>query len=80
MKYFASTFSPELPLTQQINKMSKLQSCIDSAGMPIANRLHTVLILCALPATYEIVQQMILANVSDYKTLKSANMRSRLLS
>ena len=56
MEYFASTFSPELPLTQQIHEMSELQSHIDSAGMPIANSLHTMLILCALPTTYEIVQ------------------------
>ena len=39
-----------------------------------------MLILCALPAAYEVMQQMILANGSDCKTLKSADMRSRLLS
>ena len=80
MKYFTSTFSPELPLTQQIDEMSELQSCIESAGMPIADSLHAMLILRALLATYEIMQQMILANVSGYKTLKSADMRSCLLS
>ena len=80
MKYFVSTFSPKLPLTQQIDEISKLRSHIDSAGMPIADSLHTMLILHALPAAYEIVQQTILANVNDYKTLKSVDMRSHLLS
>ena len=45
-----------------------------------SDSLHAMHILHALPATYEIVQQMILANVSNYKTLKFADMRSCLLS
>ena len=39
-----------------------------------------MLILWALPSTYEVVQQTILANVKDYKTLTSDDMQSRLLS
>ena len=39
-----------------------------------------MLILRALPSTYEVVQQTILANVKDYKTLTSDDIRSRLLS
>jgi hypothetical protein len=72
--YFATSFSPELPFTQQIDEMSEFKSRIESAGMPIADSLHAMLILCALPPTYDIVQQMILANISDYKVLTSANM------
>ena len=60
--------------------MSELRSCIDTTGMSIVDSLHAMLILCTLPSNYEIVQQTILANVSDYKTLTSIGMRSRILS
>jgi gag-polypeptide of LTR copia-type len=79
-KYVTTSFSPELPLTQQIDEMSELRSRIESAQMPIADSLHAMLLLHALPSTYEIVQQTILASVSDYKAITSANMRSRILS
>ena len=65
-KYFATTFSPQQPLTQQINRMSDLKSCINEAGMMIPDSLHTMLILKALPSSYEEVQQMILENIQDY--------------
>ena len=48
--------------------------------MIIPDSLHAMLILRALPSTYEVVQQTILANVKDYKTLTSHDIRSRLLS
>ena len=79
-KYITTSFSPELPLMQQIDEMSELRSRIETAEMPIADSLHAMLLLHALPSTYEIVQQTILASVSDYKTITSANMRSRILS
>ena len=60
--------------------MFDLKSRIDAAGMTIPDSLHAMLVLRALPSNYEVVQQTILANVRDYKTLTSANMRSRLLS
>ena len=79
-KYFSTLFSPQQPLTQQIDGMSELKSRIDTAGMMIPDSLHAMLILRALPSTYEVVQQTILANVKDYKTLTSDDIRSRLLS
>ena len=60
--------------------MSELKSHIDSAGMTIPDSLHAMLVLCALPSTYKVVQQTILANIQDYKPLTSTNMGSRLLS
>lgn len=60
--------------------MSELRSRIESAEMPIADSLHAILILRALPPSYEVMQQAILANVSDYKKLTSADMRARIIS
>ena len=74
MKYFNTIFFTDLPLTQQINEMSDLRACIDLTGMLIADSLHTMLMLRALPMIYEVVGQTILAKVSDYKTLTSTNM------
>ena len=60
--------------------MTDLKSRNDMAGMTIPNSLHAMLILCTLPSAYEVVQQTILANVRDYKTLTSADIRAQLLS
>ena len=79
-KYFAYTFSSQHPLTQQIDEMSELKFHINAAGMVIPDSLHAMLILCAIPTTYEVVQQTILVNVKDYKTLTSSDIRSQLLS
>ena len=54
-KYFNTSFSSDLPLTQQIDEMLELRACIEAAQMPIANSLHAILILHALPSTYEVV-------------------------
>ena len=66
------TFTPEQPLTQQIDEMSELRSRIMAADMGSDN-IHAMLILKALPSTYEVTQQTILANVKDYKELTSAD-------
>jgi hypothetical protein len=73
-KYFATSFTTQHPLTQQIDKMSDLKSRIDATGMKIPDSLHAMLILRALPSSYKIVQQTILANISDYTTLTSSDM------
>ena len=78
-RYFAMSFSPKTPFTQQINEMSELKARIESARIPIADNLHAMLILRALPPAYEITQQKILANIRDCKTLTSNNMRSCIL-
>lgn len=44
-RYFAMSFSPKTPFTQQINEMSELKARIESAGIPIADNLHAMLIL-----------------------------------
>ena len=75
-KYFATSFSQQQPLIQQIDKMSEFKSCIDSAGMTIPDSLHAMFILCALPSNYEVIQQT--ANTRDYKMLTSTDIRSRL--
>ena len=79
-KYFTTIFSPQQLLTQQTDEMSFLKSRIDAAGMTILDSLHAMLVLCALPSNYEVVQQTILTNVRDYKTLTSADMRSQFFS
>ena len=48
--------------------------------MTIPDSLHVMLILRALPSTYEVMQRTILVNVQDYKLLTSADMRSPLIS
>ena len=68
-KYFATIFSPQQHLTCQIDKMSELKLCIDTAGMTIPDSLRVMLILRTLPSTYEVVQQTILANIGDYRTV-----------
>ena len=77
---FATIFSPQQPLTQQIDEMSDLKSCINQVGMTIPDSLHAMLILHALTSTYKVIQQTLLANIQDYKTLTSADMRSHLIS
>ena len=65
-KYTTTTFSPDIPLTQQINEMSELKNYIVAAGLNISDPLHTLNVLQALPASYEIVQQTILATITDF--------------
>ena len=77
-RYYGMMFNPKQPLTQQINEMSKLRSRIMAADMGSDN-IHAMLILKALPSTYEVTQQTILANVKNYKELTSANIRAQIL-
>ena len=72
-KYTPTTFSPNIPLTQQINKMSELKNHIVAAGLNISDPLHTLNVLQALPASYEIVQQTIPVTITDFTTINWAN-------
>ena len=68
-QYTTTTFSTAESLTQQIDAMSDLKNRIAQAGLPITDSLHTLNVLQALPTSYEIVQQRILAVVTDFSTI-----------
>ena len=79
-QYTTMVFSLDAPLTQQIDEMSELRNCIVNAGLSISDLLHTLNVLQALPMTYEIVQQTILATIADFTKIDWASIRSRILS
>lgn len=79
-KYTTTHFSTSVPLTQQIDEMSELQARIVAGGLPISDALHALNILQALPDSYEVVQQSILAGITDFATVKSDSIRTRILS
>jgi len=79
-KYTTTNFSPDVPLTQQIDEMSELKNRIVATGLNISDPLHTLNVLQALPASYEIIQQMILATITDFTTIDWANIQSHILS
>ena len=79
-QYTTMAFSLDAPLTQQIDEMSELRNRIVNAGLVISDPLHTLNVLQALPTTYEIVQQTILATITDFTKIDWANTRSRILS
>jgi len=79
-KYTTTNFSPDVPLTQQIDEMSELKNCIVATGLNISDPLHTLNVLQALPASYEVIQQMILATITDFTTIDWANIQSHILS
>ena len=60
--------------------MSELQNRIVAAGLNIGDPLHTLNVLQALPSSYEIVQQTILATIDDFSEIKWSNICSRILS
>ena len=79
-QYTTTTFSTDTPLTQQIDAMSELRTRIVNAGLAISDPLHTLNVLQALPASYEVVQQTILATLSDFSKIDWGNTCSRILS
>ena len=79
-QYTTMVFSLDAPLTQQIDEMSELRNCIVNAGLSISDLLHTLNVLQALPTTYEIVQQTILATITDFTKIDWASIRSCILS
>ena len=79
-QYTTMAFSLDAPLTQQIDKMSELRNRIVNAGLTISDPLHTLNVLQALPTTYEIVQQTILATITDFSKIDWANTCSWILS
>ena len=79
-QYTTMAFSLDAPLTQQIDEMSELRNHIVNTGLAISDPLHTLNILQALPMTYEIVQQAILATITNFVKIDWANTHSRILS
>ena len=60
--------------------MSELKNHIVAAGLNISDPLHTLNILQALPASYETIQQIILATIADFTTINWVNIWSCILS
>ena len=79
-KYTMTNFSSNTPLTQQINQMSELKNWIVAAGLNISDPLHTLNVLQALPTSYKIVQQTILATISNFTMINWADIQSCILS
>ena len=79
-RYATMAFSHDTQLTQQIDEMSELKNRIVAAGLAISDPLHPLNVLQALPASYEIVQQTILATITDFSKIDWATTRSRILS
>ena len=79
-QYTTMAFSLDTPLTQQIDEMSELRNRIVNAGLTISDLLHTLNVLQALLMTYEIVQQTILATITDFTKIDWASICSCILS
>jgi gag-polypeptide of LTR copia-type/Zinc knuckle len=79
-RYTTMTFSHDTKLTQQIDKMSELKNHIVATGLAISDPLHTLNVLQALPASYEIVQQTILATITDFSKIDWASTKNCILS
>ena len=79
-KYISTKFTTDTPLTKQIDGMSELHTQIVSSGLAISDSFHALFVIQALPTSYEVVQQTILASVTNFTNISWSDIRTRILS
>ena len=79
-KYTTTKFTTDTPLTKQIDGMSELRTRIVASGLAISDSFHALFIIQALPTSYEVVQQTILASVTNFMNISWSDIRTQILS
>lgn len=78
-KYFSMKFTSSESLTTQMDELQQLRTRIVGAGMALSESFHALAILRALPDSYSVSVQSILATTANFATLTSDTVRSRIL-
>ena len=79
-KYISTKFTTDTPLTKQIDGMSEIRTRIIASGLAISDSFHALFVIQALPTSYEVVQQTILATVTDFKNISWSDVCTWILS
>jgi gag-polypeptide of LTR copia-type len=67
--YIITLFTNSSPISSQINTLSELCTKIIEGGLTVSDQLHALVVLGALPASYETIQSSILGSYTDLTTV-----------
>ena len=67
------------PIIQQIDTLSELKAKIIEGGLTIMDQLHALIVLGALPLSYETIQSSILGSYTNLTKITFINIHARIL-
>ena len=67
------------PVSAQIDTLSELHAKIVEGGLAVSDQLHALVVLGALPPSYETVQSSIIGSYADLTTIAFNDIRARIL-
>ena len=67
------------PVSAQIDTLFELRAKIIKGGLAVSDQLHALVVLGALPPSYETVQSSILGSYADLTTIAFNDIRARIL-
>jgi hypothetical protein len=77
--YSMTVFDDTSPLSAQIDALADLRAKVSEGGLEIKDNHHTMVILGALPPSYETIHSSILGSHPDIANITSMDIRARVL-